>query len=1568
MPHKRMNSQKVHSMTRSLCTLAFMVMLFAGTGEGQWISIRPGLSSAQAPTVTLLQDDGRETVVRIDVAGFAAADLAAKGVSYTSVDLLTDAFTNEDGRPEVPYVPIMIAIPDRGTATAEVVETGDVHTFSGYTLPPARPTWQEGAPEPEYVENGAVYRSSLRYPEASVMLDDPVVFRDFRTVRVSILPVRYMPASQELQVASSVTIRLTYGSDMGVNPRTSPKHAIPPSFAAVYRNSILNYQSVLDREYGGLETGREVLLMIVPDAFAPDFQSYKQWKHKSGTHVRFTKFSEIGANSTNPDIIRNYVAQCYQTWQNPPTYVLLGGDYGYVPIKNATGQSFANDDYFVEVDGDDVFPEAYVGRFTNSSNTELQTIANKVIKYERTPYRVSTDWFKHAVVCANNQYPTQPDTKRWVSDVMKTNGGFTVDTLLNAYGGSCVYNLTQVISAINNGRSYLNYRGEGSSSGWWASCYPFNTTDVSSVNNGERLTFVTSIGCGVANFAVSGSNCFGEQWMELGTPTSTRGSVAFLGPTWGNTHTKYNNAIDKGLYVAMFQEGIETPGPALLRGKIRMYNLYGGGDPYVLWHFRAYTTLGDPSTHIWRDIPRAVTVVYTPHISIGYDQVQVSVEDSVTKMPVAGAEITIASDSVYVTGVTDATGTIALPIAAPRIDTLTLLVRGVSVFPVEGTIYVTADQEHVAPFGTPTTIDIGGNQDGKINPNEDVEISYVLKNWGAQSSSNVQATLAAADTTYARVVNAGPVEYGTLLPNASGSGSGTPLRFFVKPATPIGTRIALRLNISSSSRSWSYTTYENIVGCTLEYVSTVVDDNGSSRHNGRLDPGETALLYITITNTGEDIAQGVSGTLHSDDPYISILDPSGSFGTIPIGGSGASTGNFFVVSVSSSCPMEYTATFALDLNTQGGLYPYRITRTVTLSIGLPTGNDPTGPDAYGYYAFASDDTLYDQAPKYDWVEIRSVGTRVPYVSPGDFTVTTSLPFVFKYYQRNFSNVRVSSDGWMAFGSGTQTSFTNYSLPHVDAITNMVAPFWDDLFEGSSNSTSKLLYYNDAINHRFIVEWDSVGHYGTATTLRESFQVILLDPNFYPTPTGDGDIIFQYRIVGEEGSCTVGVEDSTQTIGLQYLYNSTYASSATDIRDGLAIRWTTHPPTSSSTTTMIAVPMTVGWNLVSNPVLRPDSLIGVRRLFPHATTEYAFQYVPGSGYIQSISMPRGPGFWVKYPDGELNFINGIGVASDTISVVAGWNLFGSISHSVDTAAIVTIPPGITISRFFGFSGAYQAVPQIVPGKAYWVKLAQSGLLILTSSSLSMNKLASHPEDVVRWNELTITDANGHAQTLRFAADEEIVVDGYSMPPLPPQGVFDARFESADGGTSLQTYPERLDHPRDFSIAVQTTAYPLTVSWTILDDDCRKFTLSDAAAKHAILPRSITGQGSARIENSETSHFNLRVEEAVAVPTEFALYQNYPNPFNPVTSIRFAVPFESRVSLSIYNLLGQKVRLLSDNNRETGYHIVQWNGLDDQGHAAGSGVYFVRMEAVPIGPAAISHSMMTFTAVRKVLMIK
>jgi len=93
-----------------------------------------------------------------------------------------------------------------------------------------------------------------------------------------------------------------------------------------------------------------------------------------------------------------------------------------------------------------------------------------------------------------------------------------------------------------------------------------------------------------------------------------------------------------------------------------------------------------------------------------------------------------------------------------------------------------------------------------------------------------------------------------------------------------------------------------------------------------------------------------------------------------------------------------------------------------------------------------------------------------------------------------------------------------------------------------------------------------------------------------------------------------------------------------------------------------------------------------------------------------------------------------------------------------------------------------------------------------------------------------------------------------------------------------------------------------------------------------------------------------------PTVYALHQNYPNPFNPETRITFALPKAGKVTLAVYNVLGQKVKTLFDANASAGTHVYTWKGLDNNGRQVATGVYFYRIVAGD------------FTSIKKMVLVK
>ena len=102
--------------------------------------------------------------------------------------------------------------------------------------------------------------------------------------------------------------------------------------------------------------------------------------------------------------------------------------------------------------------------------------------------------------------------------------------------------------------------------------------------------------------------------------------------------------------------------------------------------------------------------------------------------------------------------------------------------------------------------------------------------------------------------------------------------------------------------------------------------------------------------------------------------------------------------------------------------------------------------------------------------------------------------------------------------------------------------------------------------------------------------------------------------------------------------------------------------------------------------------------------------------------------------------------------------------------------------------------------------------------------------------------------------------------------------------------------------------------------------------------------------------LSAQDEAILPITFAMHQNYPNPFNPVTSVRYDIPITSQVDISIYSLLGQKVKTLTSSIHQPGFYSTQWNGTNDMGSSVSSGVYICKINAGP------------YTSINKMILMK
>ncbi len=218
----------------------------------------------------------------------------------------------------------------------------------------------------------------------------------------------------------------------------------------------------------------------------------------------------------------------------------------------------------------------------------------------------------------------------------------------------------------------------------------------------------------------------------------------------------------------------------------------------------------------------------------------------------------------------------------------------------------------------------------------------------------------------------------------------------------------------------------------------------------------------------------------------------------------------------------------------------------------------TGPEAYGYVAIQSTDSD-PLAPEYSWIEVDpdqgGEGTRVP-MDAEETAFLIDLPFTFTYFGQDYNQFTVNENGFFCFGDVTNDAapadFRNSEIPSLSGPPQMVAPFWEDFRANLTNFS----YYHDIEEGLFILEWYNSRQFPDGATY-ETFEVVLYDQAVHGPANGDGKFLFQYQDVNDLGNATVGIEDHTETNGIEILFfdgdgNGAYDPTASAIVDGSAI--------------------------------------------------------------------------------------------------------------------------------------------------------------------------------------------------------------------------------------------------------------------------------------------------------------------------------------------------------------------------------------------------------------------------------
>jgi hypothetical protein len=577
-------------------SLVFPAQVYAAT---------QGAESQQAPgqpevSITAQAADTMDLIVR-----FPAAPLQIPATEGSPV--FNEAFYDHPANAGVPDLPVLtkeIEIPAGDIVDVQILDSKSYAGLLGEgDLPASIP---DRAPEVEKCVPGevcdvtqpaSVAQGSGIFPEVPAQLVNTYVIRGHQVAQLQFWPVQYDPASQDVVIYEEISVRLTIG---GADPRsasaTSSQHA-SPAFEALLADSVMNYtpQVSLQTERAGEGEG---YLIVSPDSFISTLSPLVSLKESQGYMVSVAGLSTTG---TSAESIKSFIQNAYNTWQVPPTYVLLIGDVdnggNSMPAFIGNSSETVTDLYYGTVDGSDWVPDLFVGRLPARSTAQLTTMINNLVAYDGLTGTEA--WVMNAAFLASNDsnyWDFAEATQNYVINNHTLPAGYTGTFPSSPQaGGDKLYAETysagnaNVVSAVNNSRSLISYTGHGSRTSWGGPY--FNQSNIQNISSTGVFSVVTSFACITGDFNLTES--FGETWVLQ----SNKAAVAFIGSS-ANTFWGPDDIMERAMMDSLYS----GTASANVVGSFRFAGLMavegarpGTGTAQSRYYWESYNVLGDPS-------------------------------------------------------------------------------------------------------------------------------------------------------------------------------------------------------------------------------------------------------------------------------------------------------------------------------------------------------------------------------------------------------------------------------------------------------------------------------------------------------------------------------------------------------------------------------------------------------------------------------------------------------------------------------------------------------------------------------------------------------------------------------------------------------------------------------------------------------------------------------------------------------------------------------------------------------------------------------------------------------------
>lgn len=886
-------------MKKSLYLL--LALLIAGSGFAQ-----------KAPTTKLISSSESQVVVNVQLNGYSTTKVQTPQGEQFIVNVPEMAAMLEAGTPDLPTLPIPVIIGDHAEMVVNVIDA-QYTDYPNMDIAPSKGNISRQInPDDVPYTYGAMYQQNAFFPAAQAYLETPYILRDFRGQNIMVQPFAYNPQTHTLRVYENLTIEMKKVSDNGENQknmRRSSNIKVDSETRHAYSQRFINFDQNASK-YTFVEDAGEMLI-VYADQYAAVLQPLVDWKNESGRPTMMVSLSEVGGNNDNN--IKNYINNIYNDPSHNLQFVLLVGEYDQLTPHALSGER--SDNWFGQLEGNDHYPEVFVGRFSGQNETQISTQVNKVIYYERD--LTEGNWCNKglgigAIGAGTGHYGE--DDYEHIDFIRDTLLHYTYETVTDLHQGGGA-SASSISNTINQGVSIINYCNHGSPTSWGVANY--STSNVNALTNNFMLPIVWSVACENGQFNVG--ECFAESWLRAtnnatGDPTGAiAGMFSWMSQPWIPPMYGQDEMVAILTEWRSVDQFHHTMAGASLNGNMKVIDMTGSGgyDTHDTWML-----FGDPSLMLRTDIPVSMNVSVNPSVLLlGMTELTINANTDFGIATLSFDGEVISSGNIH-----NGTVTLSFP-ALSNVGIATLTVMGYNKITYRGEVEIVPAE---GPFLVIDSYQVN-TEDGQLNYGEENTVNVSIKNVGVESINDVTVTLNTESEYIAQMV-CNTATISSLAANETIDLNDI-FRFVISDNVPDGTKIEFLLSSEAGEYNWESNLNAIVKAPVLEMGNVVLE--------GEIVGGGSATMKIQFVNKGHCASPAGSVNLFSSSTDIVLTNSVMEIASIPANESLVVEFPFTIAEgvQEGSC---YEMTYVLNAD------HYTISGTTTISIGNVMDGFETG--------------------------------------------------------------------------------------------------------------------------------------------------------------------------------------------------------------------------------------------------------------------------------------------------------------------------------------------------------------------------------------------------------------------------------------------------------------------------------------------------------------------------------------------------------------------------------------------------------------------------------------------------